>query len=101
MNIRRIFRYCPVTHSSSLWSKKLWDDQGQNILDLLWRTCGDLDGHTNFCEANQRSIGSDRFLFPFLQIRIQKEYASKLAELCLHEYQLFLCKFWAEQMRMH
>jgi acetylornithine aminotransferase len=53
--------------------------------------------HPHFVKRIKDQLDQIAFYSNSVQIPIQKEYASKLAELsCLHEYQLFLCNSGAE-----
>jgi acetylornithine aminotransferase len=88
----------PVTITKAAGAK-LWDDQGQEYLDLYGGHAVISIGHTHphFVKRIKEQLDQIAFYSNSVQIPIQKEFASKLAELsCLHEYQLFLCNSGAE-----
>jgi acetylornithine aminotransferase len=88
----------PVTITKAEGSK-LWDDQGQEYLDLYGGHAVISIGHTHphFVKRIKDQLDQIAFYSNSIQIPIQKEYADKLAELsCLHEYQLFFCNSGAE-----
>jgi len=90
MKFLTYIRIMPVTIVQSCWKQNLWDDQGQEYLDLYGGTCGDLYLviTSHFVEAESKiQLDQIAFLFQFVQISDSKRImASKLAELsCLHE----------------
>jgi acetylornithine aminotransferase len=98
MKLFDVYPLMPVTIAKAKGSK-LWDDQGQEYLDLYGGHAVISIGHTHphFVKRIKDQLDQIAFYSNSVQIPIQKEYASKLAELsCLHEYQLFLCNSGAE-----
>jgi acetylornithine aminotransferase len=98
MKLFDVYPLMPVTIAKAAGSK-LWDDQGQEYLDLYGGHAVISIGHTHphFVKRIKDQLDQIAFYSNSVQIPIQKEYASKLAELsCLHEYQLFLCNSGAE-----
>lgn len=98
MKLFDVYPLMPVTITKAEGSK-LWDDQGQEYLDLYGGHAVISIGHTHphFVKRIKDQLDQIAFYSNSIQIPIQKEYAEKLAELsCLHEYQLFFCNSGAE-----
>jgi len=98
MKLFDVYPLMPVTITKAEGSK-LWDDQGQEYLDLYGGHAVISIGHTHphFVKRIKDQLDQIAFYSNSIQIPIQKEYADKLAELsCLHEYQLFFCNSGAE-----
>lgn len=98
MKLFDVYPLMPVTITKAAGAK-LWDDQGQEYLDLYGGHAVISIGHTHphFVKRIKEQLDQIAFYSNSVQIPIQKEFASKLAELsCLHEYQLFLCNSGAE-----
>ncbi|MDG1277190.1 MAG: aminotransferase class III-fold pyridoxal phosphate-dependent enzyme [Algoriphagus sp.] len=98
MKLFDVYPLMPVTITKAAGAK-LWDDQGQEYLDLYGGHAVISIGHTHphFVKRIKEQLDQIAFYSNSVQIPIQKEFAAKLAELsCLHEYQLFLCNSGAE-----
>lgn len=98
MNLFDVYPLIPVTLVKAEGCK-LWDDQGQEYLDLYGGHAVISIGHTHPHYVKRIKDQLDRIAFysNSIQIPIQKELSDKLGHLsCLHEYQLFLCNSGAE-----
>ena len=98
MKLFDVYPLIPVTISKAAGSR-LWDDQGQEYLDLYGGHAVISIGHTHphFVKRIEEQLEQIAFYSNSIQIPIQKEYASMLGTLsCLHQYQLFLCNSGAE-----
>lgn len=98
MNLFDVYPLIPVTLVKAEGSK-LWDDQGQEYLDLYGGHAVISIGHTHphYVKRIKDQLDQIAFYSNSIQIPIQKEFADKLGHLsCLHSYQLFLCNSGAE-----
>ncbi|NVJ86203.1 MAG: aspartate aminotransferase family protein [Algoriphagus sp.] len=98
MNLFDVYPLIPVTIEKALGAK-LWDDKGQEYLDLYGGHAVISIGHTHphYVKRIKDQLDAIAFYSNSVQIPIQKAYASKLGELCgLPDYQLFLCNSGAE-----
>jgi acetylornithine aminotransferase len=98
MNLFDVYPLIPVTLVKAEGCK-LWDDQGQEYLDLYGGHAVISIGHTHPHYVNRIKDQLDKIAFysNSIQIPIQQDLAKKLGELsCLHEYKLFLCNSGAE-----
>ncbi|SFN91492.1 acetylornithine aminotransferase [Algoriphagus ornithinivorans] len=98
MNLFDVYPLIPVTIAKAEGSK-LWDDEGNQYLDLYGGHAVISIGHTHphYVKRIQDQLNQIAFYSNSIQIPIQKAYAAKLGELsCLHQYQLFLCNSGAE-----
>jgi acetylornithine/N-succinyldiaminopimelate aminotransferase len=98
MNLFDVYPLIPVTIAKAAGSK-LWDDEGNQYLDLYGGHAVISIGHTHphYVKRIQDQLNQIAFYSNSIQIPIQKAYAAKLGELsCLHQYQLFLCNSGAE-----
>lgn len=98
MNLFDVYPLIPVTLVKAEGSR-LWDDQGQEYLDLYGGHAVISIGHTHphYVKRIKDQLDQIAFYSNSIQIPIQKEFADKLALLsCLHSYQLFFCNSGAE-----
>ncbi|MBA4299167.1 acetylornithine aminotransferase [Algoriphagus alkaliphilus] len=98
MNLFDVYPLIPVTLVKAEGSK-LWDDQGQEYLDLYGGHAVISIGHTHphYVKRIKDQLDQIAFYSNSIQIPIQKEFADKLGRIsCLHSYQLFLCNSGAE-----
>lgn len=98
MNLFDVYPLMPVTPVKASGAK-LWDDQGQEYLDLYGGHAVISIGHTHphFVKRIQDQLNQIAFYSNSVQIPIQKEYAEKLGKLSGYEdYNLFLCNSGAE-----
>jgi acetylornithine/N-succinyldiaminopimelate aminotransferase len=98
MNLFDVYPLIPVTLVKAEGSK-LWDDQGQEYLDLYGGHAVISIGHSHphYMKRIKDQLDQIAFYSNSIQIPIQKEFATKLGHLsCLHSYQLFLCNSGAE-----
>lgn len=78
---------------------RLWDEQGQEYLDLYGGHAVISIGHSHphYVQCITKQVEQLGFYSNSIQIPLQQALATKLAELsCLHEYQLFLVNSGAE-----
>jgi acetylornithine/N-succinyldiaminopimelate aminotransferase len=98
MNLFDVYPLIPVTLVKAEGCK-LWDDQGQEYLDLYGGHAVISIGHTHphYVKRIKDQLDLIAFYSNSIEIPIQKQLADKLGHLsCLHEYQLFLCNSGAE-----
>lgn len=98
MNLFDVYPLIPVTLVKAEGCK-LWDDQGQEYLDLYGGHAVISIGHTHphYVKRIKDQLDQIAFYSNSIQIPIQKEFADKLGYLsCLHNYELFLCNSGAE-----
>lgn len=98
MNLFDVYPLIPVTLVKAEGCK-LWDDQGQEYLDLYGGHAVISIGHTHphYVKRIKDQLDQIAFYSNSIQIPIQKEFADKLGHLsCLHNYELFLCNSGAE-----
>ena len=98
MNLFDVYPLIPVTLVKAEGCK-LWDDQGQEYLDLYGGHAVISIGHTHphYVKRIKDQLDQIAFYSNSIHIPIQQDLAKKLGELsCLHEYQLFLCNSGAE-----
>ena len=98
MNLFDVYPLIPVTLVKAEGCK-LWDDQGQEYLDLYGGHAVISIGHTHphYVKRIKDQLDQIAFYSNSIQIPIQKEFADKLGYLsCLHDYALFLCNSGAE-----
>lgn len=98
MNLFDVYPLIPVTLVKAEGCT-LWDDQGQEYLDLYGGHAVISIGHTHphYVKRIKDQLDQIAFYSNSIQIPIQKEFADKLGHLsCLHEYHLFLCNSGAE-----
>lgn len=98
MNLFDVYPLIPVTIDRAEGCR-LWDDQGQEYLDLYGGHAVISIGHTHPHYVNRIKDQLDKIAFysNSVEIPIQQALAKKLGELsCLHEYQLFLVNSGAE-----
>ncbi len=98
MNLFDVYPLIPVTLVKAEGCK-LWDDQGQEYLDLYGGHAVISIGHTHphYVKRIKDQLDQIAFYSNSIQIPIQKEFADKLGHLsCLHQYELFLCNSGAE-----
>lgn len=98
MNLFDVYPLIPVTLVKAEGSK-LWDDQGQEYLDLYGGHAVISIGHTHphYVKRIKDQLDQIAFYSNSIQIPIQKEFADKLGSLSsLQTYQLFLCNSGAE-----
>ncbi len=98
MKLFDVYPLIPVTLVKAEGAK-LWDDQGQEYLDLYGGHAVISIGHTHphFFKRVQDQLNQIAFYSNSVQIPIQKEYARKLGELSGYpDYSLFLCNSGAE-----
>lgn len=98
MNLFDVYPLIPVTLVKAEGCK-LWDDQGQEYLDLYGGHAVISIGHTHphYVKRIKDQLEKIAFYSNSIEIPIQKEFADKLGHLsCLHDFQLFLCNSGAE-----
>ena len=98
MNLFDVYPLIPVTPVKALGCK-LWDDQGQEYLDLYGGHAVISIGHSHphYVQRISEQVSQLGFYSNSIQIPLQQQLANKLAELsCLHSYQLFLVNSGAE-----
>lgn len=98
MNLFDVYPLIPVTIDSAEGCR-LWDDQGQEYLDLYGGHAVISIGHTHphYVKRIKDQLDKIAFYSNSVEIPIQEELAKKLGHLsCLHEYQLFLVNSGAE-----
>lgn len=98
MNLFDVYPLIPVTPVKAQGAK-LWDDQGQEYLDLYGGHAVISIGHTHphFVKRIEDQLNKIAFYSNSVQIPIQKEYAEKLGNISGYpEYSLFLCNSGAE-----
>ncbi|TFV97714.1 aspartate aminotransferase family protein [Algoriphagus kandeliae] len=98
MKLFDVYPLIPVTIEKAQGAR-LWDDKGQEYLDLYGGHAVISIGHTHphFVKRIKDQLDAIAFYSNSVRIPIQKAYASKLGELSgLPDYQLFLCNSGAE-----
>ena len=98
MNLFDVYPLIPVTPVKALGCT-LWDDQGQEYLDLYGGHAVISIGHSHphYVQRITEQVSQLGFYSNSIQIPLQQQLANKLAELsCLHSYQLFLVNSGAE-----
>ena len=98
MNLFDVYPLIPVTPVKAEGAK-LWDDQGQEYLDLYGGHAVISIGHTHphYVKRIQDQLNQIAFYSNSIQIPIQKQYAEKLGQLSGYpDYSLFLCNSGAE-----
>lgn len=98
MKLFDVYPLIPVTITKADGAK-LWDDQGQEYIDLYGGHAVISIGHTHphYVKRIEDQLGQIAFYSNSVQIPIQKEYAQKLGELSGYpDYDLFLCNSGAE-----
>ncbi|GMQ23867.1 aminotransferase class III-fold pyridoxal phosphate-dependent enzyme [Algoriphagus sp. oki45] len=98
MNLFDVYPLIPVTIDRAEGCR-LWDDQGQEYLDLYGGHAVISIGHTHphYVKRIKDQLDKIAFYSNSVEIPIQKELAQKLGHLsCLHDYQLFLVNSGAE-----
>lgn len=98
MNLFDVYPLIPVTPVKALGCT-LWDDQGQEYLDLYGGHAVISIGHSHphYVQRITEQVNQLGFYSNSIQIPLQQQLANKLAELsCLHSYQLFLVNSGAE-----
>lgn len=98
MNLFDVYPLIPVTIDRAEGCR-LWDDQGQEYLDLYGGHAVISIGHTHphYVKRIKDQLDKIAFYSNSVEIPIQEELAKKLGHLsCLHEYQLFLVNSGAE-----
>ncbi len=98
MNLFDVYPLIPVTLVKAEGAK-LWDENGQEYLDLYGGHAVISIGHSHphYVKRIKDQLEKIAFYSNSIQIPIQKEYAQKLGEhTCLLDYQLFLCNSGAE-----
>ena len=98
MNLFDVYPLIPVTPVKALGCT-LWDDQGQDYLDLYGGHAVISIGHSHphYVQRISEQVSQLGFYSNSIQIPLQQQLANKLAELsCLHSYQLFLVNSGAE-----
>lgn len=98
MNLFDVYPLIPVTLVKAEGCR-LWDEQGQEYLDLYGGHAVISIGHSHphYVKRIKDQLDQIAFYSNSIQIPIQKEFADKLGHLsCLHDYQLFLCNSGAE-----
>ena len=98
MNLFDVYPLIPVTPVKALGCT-LWDDQGQEYLDLYGGHAVISIGHSHphYVQRISEQVSQLGFYSNSIQIPLQQQLANKLAELsCLHSYQLFLVNSGAE-----
>lgn len=98
MNLFDVYPLIPVTIDRAEGCR-LWDDQGQEYLDLYGGHAVISIGHTHphYVKRIKDQLDKIAFYSNSVEIPIQQELAKKLGHLsCLHEYQLFLVNSGAE-----
>lgn len=98
MKLFDVYPLIPVTIAKAEGSK-LWDEQGQEYIDLYGGHAVISIGHTHphYVKRMKDQLDQIAFYSNSIQIPIQKEYAEKLGELSGYpEFELFLCNSGAE-----
>jgi acetylornithine aminotransferase len=98
MNLFDVYPLIPVTLVKAEGCR-LWDEQGQEYLDLYGGHAVISIGHSHphYVKRISEQVNQLGFYSNSIQIPIQQKLADKLAELsCLHNYQLFLVNSGAE-----
>ena len=98
MKLFDVYPLIPVNLVKAKGSR-LWDDQGQEYLDLYGGHAVISIGHSHphYVQRITEQVEQLGFYSNSIQIPLQQALATKLAELsCLHEYQLFLVNSGAE-----
>lgn len=98
MKLFDVYPLIPVTITKADGCK-LWDDEGEEYLDLYGGHAVISIGHTHphYVQRIREQLDQIAFYSNSVQIPIQKEFALKLGELSdLQEYRLFLCNSGAE-----
>lgn len=98
MNLFNVYPLIPVTIDRAEGCR-LWDDQGQEYLDLYGGHAVISIGHTHphYVKRIKDQLDKIAFYSNSVEIPIQQELAQKLGHLsCLHDYQLFLVNSGAE-----
>ena len=98
MKLFDVYPLIPVTIDKAQGAQ-LWDENGQEYLDLYGGHAVISIGHTHphYVKRIKDQLDKMGFYSNSIQIPIQKEYAEKLGELSgLPDYQLFLCNSGAE-----
>lgn len=98
MNLFDVYPLIPITIDRAEGCR-LWDDQGQEYLDLYGGHAVISIGHTHphYVKRIKDQLDKIAFYSNSVEIPIQKELAQKLGHLsCLHDYQLFLVNSGAE-----
>jgi acetylornithine/N-succinyldiaminopimelate aminotransferase len=98
MKLFDVYPLIDVTPVKALGAK-LWDDQGNEYLDLYGGHAVISVGHSHphFNQRLKDQLDNIAFYSNSVHIPIQKQLAEKLGELsCYHEYNLFLCNSGAE-----
>ncbi|MHA7131470.1 aspartate aminotransferase family protein [Algoriphagus namhaensis] len=98
MNLFDVYPLMPVTIEKA-YGSKLWDDQGEEYLDLYGGHAVISIGHTHphFVSRLKEQLNKLAFYSNSVQIPIQQDLAKKLGELSGYdEYALFLCNSGAE-----
>jgi len=98
MNLFDVYPLMPVNLVKAEGGR-LWDEQGQEYLDLYGGHAVISIGHShpNYVERISEQVKQLGFYSNSIQIPLQQALADKLAKLsCLHSYQLFLVNSGAE-----
>lgn len=98
MKLFDVYPLMPVTIAKAEGTK-LWDEQGQEYLDLYGGHAVISIGHTHphYVKRIKDQLDELAFYSNSVQIPIQKQYAEKLGELSGYpDYNLFLCNSGAE-----
>lgn len=98
MNLFDVYPLIPVTIDRAEGCR-LWDDRGQEYLDLYGGHAVISIGHTypHYVKRIKDQLDKIAFYSNSVEIPIQQELAKKLGHLsCLHDYQLFLVNSGAE-----
>jgi acetylornithine aminotransferase len=98
MNLFDVYPLIPVTIDRAEGCR-LWDDQGQEYLDLYGGHAVISIGHTHphYVKRIKDQLDKIAFYSNSVEIPIQQELAKKLGHLsCLHDYQVFLVNSGAE-----
>lgn len=98
MNLFDVYPLIPVTIDRAEGCR-LWDDQGQEYLDLYGGHAVISIGHTHphYVKRIKDQLDKIAFYSNSVEIPIQQQLAEKLGHLsCLHDYQLFLVNSGAE-----
>jgi acetylornithine/N-succinyldiaminopimelate aminotransferase len=98
MNLFDVYPLINVTPVKAIGAK-LWDDHGNEYLDLYGGHAVISVGHSHphFNQRLKEQLDNIAFYSNSVHIPIQKHLAEKLGELsCYHDYNLFLCNSGAE-----
>ncbi|UZD23190.1 aminotransferase class III-fold pyridoxal phosphate-dependent enzyme [Algoriphagus halophytocola] len=98
MKLFDVYPLIPVTIAKADGAK-LWDEKGQEYIDLYGGHAVISIGHTHphYVKRIKAQLDQIAFYSNSVQIPIQKEYAEKLGELSGYpDYELFLCNSGAE-----